>query len=70
MKKTPVRWKCGNCSSIYDNESQEGCPMCGSSRQSKVEGEISEIEEILNPKANQKYISRYKKGRPVLKRKK
>ena len=69
MREKRIKWNCSNCGAIYESEYPE-CPLCGSIKeQTQMKSEISEIESTLSPRTNQKYVSRYKKGRPVLKRK-
>lgn len=69
MKEKTVKWKCNSCGAVYEGGEPE-CPVCNSKEgQTKITGELIEIEDFLISKGKQKYIFRYKKGRPVLKRK-
>jgi len=69
MKEKTVKWKCNSCGAVYE-ASELGCPVCDSKKAQKITGEVIEIEDLSISKSKQKYISRYKKGRPALKREK
>jgi len=70
MKEKAVKWKCNVCGALYESDEKEVvCPVCDAKEGQEIAKEIENFESVLAPKGRQKYIARYKKGRPLFKKK-